>query len=179
MWVKCSTMARSLPAQASVLNMPKITKSPGGDDDISWTEKFHAEHRDTYNGNGASWEAVPSSEKPLIDTVEADWVVARLEDLAPAALLGQENFFLGWGLHRPHLPFLFPEQFADHYPEEAVELPANPWAPVDMPPTAWSDWRELRGIYTDCSNDALGIPDLGEVNVTLPDWKTKELRCLL
>ena len=90
---------------------------------------------DIYGGNGASWEAVPSLEKPLvrvrekpiyerfclsndftfqymttfsnwsefshkIDTVEADWVMERLEELAPAAILGEQPFFMGWGLHR-------------------------------------------------------------------------------
>ena len=35
-----------------------------------------------------------------IDTVEADWVMERLEELAPAAILGEQPFFMGWGLHR-------------------------------------------------------------------------------
>ena len=30
--------------------------------------------------------------------------------------------------------------------------------------------------HQDCTRDALDLPDLGEVNVTLPDWKTIELR---
>ena len=72
---------------------------------ISWTEEYQAPHEsyyDTLNPQhpNPSWEAVPASEKPLIDTVEADWVIERLEELAPGALLGEENFFLGWGLHR-------------------------------------------------------------------------------
>ena len=48
-------------------------------------------------------------------------VIERLGELAPAALLGEEQFFLGWGLHRPHLPFVFPQRFLDFYPE--VNLP--------------------------------------------------------
>ena len=44
-----------------------------------------------------------------------------------------------------------------------------------MPPDAWSNFAELHS-YEDCSAAALGIPDLGTSNVTLPDWKTKELR---
>ena len=72
--------------------------------------------QDIYHGSGASWEAVPGSEKPLVDTVEASWVMERLEQLAPAALLGEDHFFLGWGLHKPHLPFLFPEEHLAHYP---------------------------------------------------------------
>ena len=44
-----------------------------------------------------------------------------------------------------------------------------------MPQDAWSNFAELRS-YEDCSAAALGISDLGTSNVTLPDWKTKELR---
>ena len=72
----------------------------GGDDNISWSEVFHAHGSDTYSGNGNSWEAVAPTKKPLVDTVEAEHVVKRLTELAPQALLGEKNFFLGWGLHR-------------------------------------------------------------------------------
>ena len=30
--------------------------------------------------------------------------------------------------------------------------------------------------YPDCSPETLGIPDLGEPNVTYPDWKVREQR---
>ena len=72
----------------------------GGDDNISWSEVFHAKWTDIYSGNGNSWEAVAPTEKPLVDTVEAEYVVRRLTELAPEALLGEKNFFLGWGLHK-------------------------------------------------------------------------------
>ena len=32
--------------------------------------------------------------------VEADHVIKRLTELAPSALLGEQHFFIGWGLHR-------------------------------------------------------------------------------
>jgi len=147
---------------------------PGKDDDISWTEKFHADN-EAYKGERLSWEAVSEEEKPLIDTLEADWVINRLTELAPAALLGEEHFFFGWGLHRPHLPFLFPERFLEVYSEQDVSLPTHPFAPVDMPDKAWSNWGELR-TYKDCTDEVLGNPDLGQVNVTIPDSKTLELR---
>ena len=34
------------------------------------------------------------------DQVEADHVIKRLTELAPSALLGEQHFFMGWGLHR-------------------------------------------------------------------------------
>ena len=47
------------------------------------------------------------------------------------------------GFLRPHLPFIFPERFLRHYPPEAVAPPANPHAPIDMPPIAWNGMSEL------------------------------------
>ena len=44
-----------------------------------------------------------------------------------------------------------------------------------MPDQAWDNPPIFRQ-FTDCYPETLGIPDLGEINVTLPDWKTKELR---
>ena len=44
-----------------------------------------------------------------------------------------------------------------------------------MPNLAWQA-PNLYHQYKDCYPDTLGIPNLGEINVTLPDWKTKELR---
>ena len=44
-----------------------------------------------------------------------------------------------------------------------------------MPDLAWTA-PNLYHQYKDCYPDTLGIPNLGEINVTLPDWKTKELR---
>ena len=52
-------------------------------------------------------------------------MVDRLRSLAPDALLGVTPFFLGWGLHRPHLPFLHPERFLDLYPQDSISVPNN------------------------------------------------------
>ena len=145
---------------------------PGGDDDISWTEKYVA--RGAYRGNGNSWEAV-SQDTKLVDSLEADYVIERLGQLAPDVLAGHENFFLGWGLRKPHLPFIFPEEYAQFYPEEDIQLPANPWAPEEMPNIAWSGWNELR-TYRDIAAAELLNPSLGDINVTLPDQTTKALR---
>jgi len=146
---------------------------PGsGDDDVSWTSINHAKSNSYYHGSGRSWEAVSKDKLPLQDTVEADIVISKLREIAPDALVGEQQFFLGWGLHRPHLPFLYPEEFGALY-EDSRSLPRNPFAPFQMPTTAWSNWGELRE-YKDIA--WLDNEDLGQINVTLPDWKTKDLR---
>ena len=47
-----------------------------------------------------------------------------------------------------------------------------------MPQRAWSNWAEMRA-FSDCTIEALDNPDLGEYNVTIPDYKTLELRWYL
>ena len=83
-------------------------------------------------------------------------------------------FFIGFGAHKPHTPWVFPEEFLEFYPEDTIETPDNPYCPVNMPESAWNNPGLFK--YKDCSKETLGIPDLGEINVTLPEWKTKELR---
>ena len=61
------------------------------------------------------------------------------------------------------------------FPTLMMMFPSNPYVPENMPQWAWSNWAELRA-FSDCTTDALGDPHLGEANVTLPDWKAKDLR---
>ena len=72
------------------------------------------------------------------------------------------------GFHRPHLPFVAPQKFFDMYPEESIRLPDNPYAPVDFPDIAWSNYDELR-LYS----DILLKYGLGAMNTTLPDEVNK------
>ena len=155
----------------------------GGDDPPSWDEIYHAQGTYPTSQYNESWKAVAEDileETPLIDTAEADYTMQKMEELAPNALLGVEPFFLAWGLHRPHLPFTFPESFLDFYPVESVTLPSNPYVPEDMPDTAWSNWGELldhhyQDFNTEDPENGLES-DLGQINVTLPDWKTLDMR---
>ena len=96
--------------------------------------------------------------------------IKRLREVAPAALAGDQPFFLAVGTEEPHLPFKFPERFLDMYPEEDISEPDNGFAPYDMPDIAWDNFMNInfKG-YADLV--ALEIPDLGSVNVTLPAQK--------
>ena len=51
-------------------------------------------------------------------------------------------------------------------------LPDNQFAPVGMPPVAWSDSGELRGQYS----DSRALHSSGAINSTLPAPFTRELR---
>ena len=76
------------------------------------------------------------------------------------------------GFYKPHLPFVFPASVLQYYPEDSIQLPDNPYAPVNMPQIAWSYYVELGNGYTDIQ--ALNVN--GYINTTLPDKNVLELR---
>ena len=50
---------------------------------------------------------------------------ARGGDVAP--------FFLGVGLHKPHLPWYVPQKYYDMYTLSELPLPPNPFVPINLP----------------------------------------------
>ena len=149
--------------------------SSSGADDIeySWSEKYHhaGHNKDNKTHIWRSFTEEEIAENPLQDTAEADYIIERMRELAPAAILGEENFFLAYGVHKPHMPWFFPDKFLDYYPEDSISLPPNPYVPEEMPQLAWNP--PPIGKYADCNSV---IPNLGDFNVTLPEWKVSELR---
>ena len=66
-------------------------------------------------------------------------------------------------------------QFLQYYPTEVGELPYNGFTPEEMPDHAWFNFWAMRQ-YPDLTNEEMGIPNLGDPNVTFPDWKVMEER---
>ena len=162
---------------------------PGDDIPFSWSKNasgeypyFHAPNlgywssKDGTTGRymaGDSYVAVPpdvEAQYPLPDTQIADNALKTLDDLENS-LPEDGNFFLAVGFHKPHLPFVFPERFAQNYPMDEIKLPSNPQAPKDMPPVAWSAWGELRAY-----NDIAPLNNSGKPGDTLPEKKVLGLR---
>ncbi|ESO90564.1 hypothetical protein LOTGIDRAFT_123341 [Lottia gigantea] len=143
----------------------------GFDDPPSWSDTyFHAPNKRKWVIDD-SWQSVTAAEElaqPLPDTQLADEAIIKLADMSTDALSGVQPFFLSLGFYKPHLPFVFPEDYLNWYPEVDVSLPDNPYAPVDMPDAAWEVYSELLN-YDD-------ITGTGAINTTLPDAKTLELR---
>lgn len=52
---------------------------------------------------------------------------------------GKKGFFIGCGFHKPHVPFVFPAEFLQFFPEDLAEIPlaADTYAPIGMPDAAW------------------------------------------
>ena len=102
-----------------------------------------------------------------------DWILPRLEEASNEYKTNGNPFFIAFGAHIPHHPWVFPEEFLDFYPEDSIQVPDNPYCPIKMPSLAWNvppmfkDYQDIKDLK---------IPHLEKMNVTLPDWKVKELR---
>jgi len=144
--------------------------SNNNDIEFSWTHPYHMKidskeytipkytQKRTENTSGV-WKATSSDEvrkRPLVDARRADYIIERLREVAPMANYNDTPFFVAFGTMKLHMPFNFPEEF------------------LDMPKIAWHRPSVLK--FADCSKEAMGISDLGKINVTFPPWKTKEIR---
>ena len=146
----------------------------GHDDPLSWSRKYFHPHRTDWENNRTSWIAVPDYQlrhKPLVDKQIADHAISVLHQVAPDAKSGRHPFFVAVGFQRPHLPWVFPASILHDYPTNSINLPDNPYAPVNMPDLAWARYTELTSFH-----------DIGRLNVTcninttLPDKTVLELR---
>ena len=145
------------------------------DDPPSWTEPYyHAPNYLYYYFTTNSWVAVPKSQsdvKPLPDQQIAQNAIQSLKKVAADALSGKKPFFMAVGFHKPHLPFVFPEEFLSFYPASDINLPDNGYAPVDMPNVAWNVYGGLFP-YKDIKNTNA----TGAINTSLPGVIIKSLR---
>ncbi|ELU03161.1 hypothetical protein CAPTEDRAFT_112288 [Capitella teleta] len=120
-------------------------------------------HYWTHELRDHSWLAVdPKTEKriPLPDNQVLNKTLTRIKSL------GQNRddnkpFFLSVGFHKPHCPYIFPEKYLEHYPEEVIQMPDNPQMPTDFPEEAWANYHNLRKFH-----DLSGFT--GDYNTTLP-----------
>ena len=148
------------------------TLDGGNDDPISWTTPYY--HSPSYDywtdGVEESWRAVTAADRvamPLPEDQLANETIHRLRELDETG----EPFFVAVGMYKPHLPFVFPEEYLAYYPADDIHLPSNPFVPTNLPHIAWYGWKELR-TYSDI--EALNVT--GEFNSTLPDNETLALR---
>ena len=149
-------------------------RTTGKYDSQSWSEEFISPDSRGYNNKTNSWKAIPQEhweKNPMPDQDIAKNAIEVLRRVARRALSGEKQFFLAVGFKKPHLPFIFPEEFMNMYPLQDIGLPSNPYAPMDMPRIAWASWPELRKY-----EDIAAHSPTGAVNTTLPDSTTIDLR---
>ena len=143
------------------------------DDPISWSEPYY--HAVRYREfNNASWTAVTKEQRakyPLPDEQIAQHAIKTLGRVAAKAHTGEQPFFVAVGYHKPHLPFVFPEEFLQYYPVSSIHLPKNQYVPQDFPEVAWSPCGQLAN-YPDIKKLGCNL----DFNTSVPAFKVLELR---
>ena len=150
--------------------------SSGMDDPPSWSVPYwHAPNEPYWWLNKTrSWMPVGAETRrkhPLPDEQIYKRAAQMLKELAPKARTGQQPFFMAVGFLKPHLPFIFPQEFLDFYPKETIHLPDNDYAPVNLPRVAWNPYYELR-TYKDIQR----LHVSGAMNTSLPEAVILNLR---
>ena len=83
----------------------------------------HYKPDDHYKDIEESWKAIPTEDAiayPLYDQQLAFYAQNRLEEIAEDALSGEQLFFMAVGFKKPHVNFIFPEDYMQYYPEEVT-----------------------------------------------------------
>ena len=146
--------------------------SGGVDLEYSWHEFYDAPNKEEWDIDW-SWRIVDTEQldEPLPDVYVKNYAVDKLNELAPAAISGEQPFYLSVGFRKPHLSFYAPREFYELYPIPNITFPSNPWVLEDFPEVGWQECGELqRRTDFELLNITL------EFNTTTPDFKTIELR---
>ncbi|ESO94040.1 hypothetical protein LOTGIDRAFT_104488 [Lottia gigantea] len=142
-------------------------RASSNDDPISWTEPyFHVEDIEQYETKNVSWRSVPKSEYQnlsLPDSKLADHAIEVLRYIGPASRLDDKPFFVAIGFNKPHLPFVFPEEFLTFYQNDSIHIPNNGFIPQGMPYIAWHKYWELMNY-----RDIKSLNVTGNPNTTIP-----------
>ncbi|MEQ8616773.1 MAG: sulfatase [Lacipirellulaceae bacterium] len=105
-----------------------------------------------WKNNGPAWELANVADNELADGKIAEAACQSIERLSK----GSKPFFLATGFFKPHLPFVAPEEYWQHYQARDMRLPDNFIRTCDAPEFAFSNWGELRSYA--------GMPETGSVS---------------
>ena len=111
-------------------------------DALSWTEPFYTPpHQNHWQFNRRSWEAIHEEIRkvePLPDEETTEETIRLLRQFAPKTNTGEQRFFIGVGFHKPHVPFVCPQEMYDLYPIKSIQLANNSNLPQNFPLIAWA-----------------------------------------
>lgn len=147
-------------------------------DELSWSEPAweapnHKYWKSRWHGSNKAVSPEERQHLPLPDEQVAEQAVQTLRAISGDARSGERPFFLAVGFHKPHLPFIYPSEMLNFYPEDSIRLPDNGYAPVDMPPVAW---HKANGVFRYPDIATLGASPDYNTSHPLPAFKVKELR---
>ncbi|ELU10818.1 hypothetical protein CAPTEDRAFT_174794 [Capitella teleta] len=143
------------------------------DDDFSWSMPMYR-NGECFSEGWDTWKAVSKDDRhglQLLDEVIADFAVETLEKVAPMSQKEDQPFFVAVGLKKPHLSFVFPDEYLKYYPEENITSPINPTSAEDLPDIAWFHSFEVRG-----RREYKKAAEKWSQKQPLEEWAIKELR---
>ena len=112
---------------------PRDIGTAGHDDFYSWDQTINPYGRDkleefklnkvkdVFDGATLSWYASEGEDEEQTDGIGANETMELLENFSK----NKENFFLAYGLYRPHIPFVAPKKYFSMYDEQKIEIPSN------------------------------------------------------
>ena len=112
---------------------PRDIGTAGHDDNYTWTQTINPYGRDKIEeykintlkpksyGGTLSWMAADGSGEEQTDGIGATETMKFLEKFAESG----ENFFLAFGLYRPHTPYVAPKKYFDLYNRNEIEIPSS------------------------------------------------------
>ena len=112
---------------------PRDIGTAGHDDFYTWDQTINPYGRDkleefklnkvkdVFDGATLSWYASEGEDEEQTDGIGASETMELLENFSK----NKENFFLAYGLYRPHIPFVAPKKYFSMYDEQKIEIPSN------------------------------------------------------
>lgn len=112
---------------------PRDIGTSGYDDSFSWDRTFNPYGRDkrdehkisflkpTFNGGVLSWLKADGKDEEQTDGIGATQTMDVLDEFATNG----ENFFLAFGLYRPHVPFVAPKKYYNIHALDDFSVPES------------------------------------------------------
>ena len=112
---------------------PRDIGTSGHDDHFSWDQTVNPYGRDkieeyklnkvkeNFDGATLSWLESDGFDHEQTDGVGAEETIKFLEKFSKS----KENFFLAFGLYRPHIPFVAPKSYFELYETDSMVVPLN------------------------------------------------------
>jgi len=113
---------------------PRDIGTAGHDDSYTWDQTVNPYGRDKLEeykintlkpkaayGGTLSWLAADGTDEEQTDGIGATETIKFLDKFAKSG----ENFFLAYGLYRPHTPYVAPKKYYDLYETDEIEIPES------------------------------------------------------
>ncbi len=112
---------------------PRDIGTAGNDDNYTWDQTVNPYGRDKIEeykintltprsyGGTLSWLAADGTDEEQTDGIGATETIEFLDKFAKSG----ENFFLAFGLYRPHTPYVAPKNYFDLYETDDMEIPKS------------------------------------------------------